>query len=90
LEPCSQQTLNSPREENVLPPASLQSGGWRTEGYLSVYHAQSEERVWLEQSFGHFCVVKCSVLRGRRVLRGGRGEISVSDGKETWDRVLPA
>lgn len=78
------------RKENIFLPVSLQSDGWRTEGYLSEYHEQSEEWVWFDNRLGHFWFVKCSVLQGRRVLSGGKGEISVSEGKEIWDRVLPA
>ena len=41
--PCLWQTLNKPRKENVLLAMSLQTDGWRTEGYLSVYHEQSDD-----------------------------------------------
>lgn len=40
--------------------------------------------MWLDQRFGHFSFAKRSVLQGRRVLSGGKGEISLSEGK-MWE-----
>lgn len=90
--PCVQETKkkkrDKPRRGNLLP-MSLQSDGREQRVTCVCITNKMENGCGLvrELDISFFIFFLCLVLQGRRVLSGGKGEVSVIEEKEIWDRA---
>lgn len=80
---------DKPRRGNFLLPMSLQSDGREQRVTCVCITNKMENGCGLvrELDISFFIFFLCLVLQGRRVLSGGKGEVSVIEEKEIWDRA---